>query len=111
MTELDKVRQLNDIFRQNIPISPLGTYLITAGVAALPKALQHQALEAVVNFTDFSIDNDPYGEHDFGVFELASQRFLWKIDYYDKSLSGGSENPADPEQTTRVLTIMLAEEY
>ncbi|HUB63143.1 MAG TPA: DUF3768 domain-containing protein [Methylocella sp.] len=49
--------------------------------------------------------------HDFGSFELAGQRFFWKIDCYDKSLEFGSVDPADPENTTRVLTIMLAEEY
>ena len=34
-----------------------------------------------------------------------------KLDYFDKELKFGSENPADPSKTTRVLTIMLAEEY
>jgi hypothetical protein len=50
-------------------------------------------------------------EHDFGSFELAGETFFWKIDYYNNDLVAGSEDPADPSKTTRVLTIMLAEEY
>jgi Protein of unknown function (DUF3768) len=57
----------------------------------------------------------PYGEHDFGAFtfdhEGESLRIFWKIDYYAPDLLHGSEDPADPAQTIRVLTIMLAEEY
>jgi hypothetical protein len=59
---------------------------------------------------DFDADNDPHGEHDFGAFDLAggpSGRSNTTI----RLLKWGSEDPADPEKTTRVLTVMLAEEY
>ena len=35
---------------------------------------------AFENFTD---DNDPYFEHDFGNFELDGETIFWKIDLYE----------------------------
>jgi Protein of unknown function (DUF3768) len=61
-------------------------------------------------FDSFTEDNDPHGEHDFGAFEHEGQRIFWKIDYYAPDMEHGSENPADPKQTVRVLTIILASE-
>ena len=55
--------------------------------------------------------DDPYGEHDFGAFDHAGQRIFWKIDCYDPTEEFGSEDPADPSKTMRVLTILLADEY
>jgi hypothetical protein len=105
---MSRVKELNDAFRTTFQG---GQVHITAGVSTLPPILACEVLQKVRAFTDFTPDNDPYGEHDFGAFELAGHKFLWKIDYYDKSMTFGSEDPADPDKTTRVLTIMHAKDY
>lgn len=104
----DLVRQLNDAFRQTFSG---GKVFMTASVAALPDMVRANALVEVTRYDDFSADNDPHGEHDFGSFELCGRVFFWKIDAYDKNMEFGSEDPADPAKTTRVLTLMLAEDY
>ena len=84
---------------------------MTAGVRALPVELVTAALQRMRTFNDFNRENDPYGEHDCFVFEEDSHRFMAKIDYYDTELQFGSEDPSNPDVTTRVLTLLLAEEY
>jgi hypothetical protein len=103
-----KVAALNDAFWQSFQG---GRVFITASVVGLPSDLQAMALRKVATYADFSEDDDPWGEHDFGAFELAGHTFFWKIDYYDAEMQYGSEDPADLEKTTRVPTIMLAEDY
>ena len=105
---MNKIALLNDEFRTTFSG---GKIMMTAGVNALPDMVKAAALQKVADFEGFSDDNDPYCEHDFGSFELVSRKFFWKIDYYDKRCEFGSDDPADPDKTTRVLTIMLAEEY
>lgn len=102
------IRVLNDNFRSTFTG---GQVVMTHGVSELPVDVKAEALLKVRSFSDFTGDNDPYNEHDFGSFEIAGETFFWKIDYYDIGCRYGSENPADPEKTTRVLTIMLAAEY
>jgi len=102
-----RIRELNDAMRKNLA----GRVLATIGVRALGTWRLLKVLEAVRDFDAFDRGNDPYGEHDFGTFELFGEQLIWKMDYYDRALSGGSPDPADPEVTTRVLTVMLAEEY
>jgi hypothetical protein len=85
--------------------------MLTAGVDALPSDMRAMATQKVAAFDNFDTGNDPHGEHDFGSFDLAGDKFFWKIDYYDPQLEFGSEDPADPTKTTRVLTLMLAAEY
>jgi hypothetical protein len=109
MTNTLEIRRLNDSFRRSL--SGGGKRLMTAGIAALPFPEHAAIIGKVMAFETFTEDNDPHGEHDFGAFDHAGKRIFWKIDYYDQSLEFGSEDPADPAKTTRVLTIMFAEEY
>jgi hypothetical protein len=89
-----------------------GRCFVTAGVAALRIEAQAEILNRVRNFSDFKPANDPYREHDFGGIELGGEEVFWKIDYYaDADIEYGAEDPADPNRSFRVLTIMLAAEY
>ena len=103
-----KIRELNDAFRTTMTG---GQVFVTASVDALPSDVKAAVIRKVATFSDFTADNDPHGEHDFGSFTLTGRKFFWKIDYYDAAMQFGSEDPADPNKTMRVLTIMLAEEY
>ena len=104
-----KIAKLNDLCRTAMGVA--GKLVQTAGINALPAADQSAIREKVETFSHFTSDNDPHGERDFGAFIHAGKRIFWKIDYYDRTLTKGSEDPSDPAQTTRVLTIMLASEY
>lgn len=104
----ERIRELNDSFRQTL-IG--GRVLITQGIEVLSPMIKAEILQQVRRFDRFDSANDPHNEHDFGSFEIEGERFFFKIDYYDLEMEGGSEDPADPAKTTRVLTVMKAEEY
>jgi Protein of unknown function (DUF3768) len=104
----DRIRELNDTFRRTFAG---GKVMMTSGVDELPDCVKAEALRQVATFSGFTPDNDAHGEHDFGSFTLVGRKFFWKIEYYDREMVHGSEDPANPEKTTRVLTVMLANEY
>ena len=97
-----KVAALNDAFRR----AGLGV-TITAGVQVLPDL--YGLMEEVRRFDNWTAENDPYEEHDFGQIMWGSTKVLWKIDYYDPRLCRW-EDPVSP-RCTRILTVMLASEY
>lgn len=104
-----RIAELNDLCRKAMGVT--GRLFQTEGINALPLSVQSAIREKVEMFDSFTEDNDPHGERDFGAFEHKGNSIFWKIDYYAPDLEHGSENPADPKQTVRVLTIMLAVEY
>lgn len=108
LLDVGRVAALNDILRRSLAG---GTLVLTAGVVALGRERQQTILDAIAAFDRFEPDNDPYGEHDFGAVEAAGERIFWKIDYFDRSRSRASPDPADTSVTERVLTILLAVEY
>ena len=79
--------------------------------AELDDETRGKVLNTARTFNDFTRHNDSHGEHDCFFFQVNRQRYFAKIDYYDRSMEYGSENPADPAVTTRVLTIGDAESY
>ena len=101
-----KIAALNDHARQTFRECRV---VITQGVQVLADV---DAILRQVNLFDaFTDSNDPYLEHDFGSIQLAENTIFWKIDYYDLDLHMHSPDPSVPTVTTRILTIMLAEEY
>lgn len=98
-----KIAALNDKFRQ---FSPFNVFM-TSGVQDMPDTMG--LMQAVRDFDQFTEDNDPYGEHDFGSLDWHGEKVFWKIDYYDQALEYGKD-PLDFE-CKRVLTVLLASEY
>lgn len=108
MTNPKIIRILNDTLRSTFWN---GKVMLTQGVSCLPPEEKVTLLTAVRTFDAFTEGNDPHGEHDFGSVDQGGVRYFWKIDYYDTACEMGSPDPADPAVTTRVLTIMRADEY
>ncbi|MGH6911370.1 MAG: DUF3768 domain-containing protein [Phenylobacterium sp.] len=102
-----RIAHLNDALR----LTPGIGWMITSSVQAKGPVFVRQAALAVSTFDNFPEGDDPYGERDFGAFDLAGERLIWKIDYYDRTLRDASPDPADPAVTRRVLTLMLATDY
>ena len=94
-----RVRTLNDLLRWH---RIGGQVVLTPGVLALGLDLLMLIDDAVTRFDAFTPDNDPYGEHDFGLVRVQGHVVLFKIDYYDLERCGRSPDPADPTMTCRV---------
>lgn len=103
-----QIRALNDEFRTT---GRVGQIFITQGLRNRGEGFLERCFQRMREFTDFSGDNDPYNEHDFGSFEIEGETIFWKIDYYDPTMQFASEDASQPEITKRVLTLMLAQEY
>ena len=88
-----------------------GNVMITQNLRRVTGFDSNVLADALGNDGGFGDGNDPYGERDFGTLTLWGYDLIWKIDYYDKALKFGSEDPADPSVTHRVLTVMLASDW
>lgn len=106
MPDTTRIRELNEAFRKGLGD---GQIVVTQGIAARNDVWE--IVQQVRKYNSFDSDNDPHGERDFGTIEINGQCIFWKIDLYSKDMASGSPDPADPAVTTRVLTVMLAEEY
>ncbi|CAN1213584.1 DUF3768 domain-containing protein [Tumidithrix helvetica PCC 7403] len=104
----NKIAELNDRFRKDFS---LGMLQLSNRVSAMDASKLTALTEAIANFDNFTQDNDPWGERDFGSIELEGDLLFWKIDYYDLQLEMHSEDPSDSSKTHRVMSVMFANEY
>lgn len=105
---VEKCRTLNDQLRAEFSG---GQIVTTRGVQNLDDAIRNRVFKAIQSFDDFTESNDPYGTHEFGGVEVDGIRVWFKIDAYDTQLEYGSPDASNPNVTTRVMTILLPEEY
>ncbi len=67
MDKTAKIRELNDSFRKDEGCYP-GRWIFTVGIRALGDRAATDIQFKVMYFTNFTPDNDPHEEHDFGSF-------------------------------------------
>ncbi len=103
-----KIRAINDQFRKT---GRGGRIMLTQGIQAMGEKAVQEIIAKIASFDAFTSDNDPWQEHDFGKIVHDGQRVLFKLDYYDLAMKFASPNPSDLKVTTRVMTVMLVEEY
>ena len=108
--QTDQIRALNDDLRRHLSRTSEMAFM-TSGIAALGQDAVDRIVQTVATYDDFCHASDPHEEHDFGSFEAEGAMIFFEIDYYDRTLTYHSPDPADPSLTKRVITIMLASEY
>lgn len=111
MVDKQKIRELNDRLRKG-DFSTNGFIMYTEYVKNLKETNRVLLLKAMEAFNEFTPENDPYEEHDFGVIKMFGESFYWKIDYHEaKNIGYCSEDPSDITKTKRCLTLMHSSEY
>ena len=80
-----KIHELNDALRKTLDG---GKLVMTRGVIALGAEVIHALTEALQSYDNFSAENDPYGEHDFGAMTVMGHDLIFKIDYFDLDRAG-----------------------
>ena len=103
---MNKIAFLNDGLRRTFA---RGRVVMTPGVAELPEERLTQVLERVRHFDEFTPDNDPHGDHDFGSFEIAGVSPPSSVAAGDLLLAnisvngGNSANITAPSGWTQIL--------
>jgi len=115
-----RIADLNDWLRHHITSPGQNRVMMTRGIANLIGDVSifrnfRKRAELMRVIRDFENAEEATSfsarERDMGWFQFESERCMWKIDYYATDMLHGSEDPADPDRTVRVLTIMLLSEY
>ena len=98
MVDRARIIELNDLLRTSFKG---GTVRVATSAYDLDARLCGRALCAMSR----SARIDPDGNHDRGRFVFAGYLFAWEIAYRASHGTGLSTDPADPEKTSRLLTL------
>ena len=93
-----KIIELNDQLRTTFKG---GRVQMTPSVYELDDRLRGRALSVMASYRTF----DAGSEHNCGVFIFAGYAFEWRIEYRGQDGTGVSPDPANADQTLRVLTL------
>lgn len=109
-----RIAALNDLCRQGLDseariVVTASCLAALAGAGGLDDELSAQVeLLAAVRLHRFTLEDG--ADRRRGEVLVRGRIIRFVIDYYDRSLEWGSEDPADPDVTTRVMTILLPED-
>ncbi len=106
------IAKTNDMYRQSIGFVKMRNFeiVVTQGVVETFDSFD-DVLTEIREFDNFTPDNDPFGEHDFGKIVVDGHKMYWKIDYFDLDRQFHSPDKYSVDLTFRVMTVMLREEY
>ena len=118
LPKIEKIALLNDELRKKLITGELfkadskDKAFFTRGTSTFITSKDRtKFLNNVALYTNFTENNNPHGERDFGSFMYQKEKIFWKIDYKDNAMMYHSPDASDPSQTIRVLTIMKASEW
>lgn len=110
---IEAIARLND--RARLGLDPTARIVITRNCLAafcdpdtVDAVMVQAQLLAAFRRCQFSADSP---ERDFAAILFRERKVWLKVDYFDRSLEYGSDDPADAAITTRVITVLLPEDY
>ena len=105
-------QELNDRLRVHGDQS-IGKIVVHRHITALSGQEMMDIMKAVRTYNDWCEEKDPYGEHDYGSFEMNGETYIWKIEYYDPSYTYGVYESVrnNTKECKRLLTILPADQY
>lgn len=109
----ERIAQFNDAARygrdRTARIVMTSGLLAEFGGDTVEDSMMAQArLMAALCHSAFALDSP---ERDCASMDMDGIKLLVKVDYYDTELASGSEDPANPAMTRRVVTLMRPADY
>lgn len=105
----------NDEFRRGLLTGKFGNLIgsiwLSPGAAQQGKDFMNACLIKIHDFNMFNEDNDPFGDHSYGLVTVEDKRAMWKFDYLDLARKNASPEPENPAVTHRLLCIFMPNEY